>query len=86
MRSVARLDARSALTKEFIMTTKPAFVRRGAVVWWCVVLGMSGCIPLERVPSSSTYWEAKEVPNSQVLTDYSACKIWSTVKYAESEK
>ena len=68
------------------MTTKPAFVRKGAVVWWCVVLGMSGCIPVERVPSSSTYWQAKEVPYSQVLTDYNACKMWSTVKYAESEK
>jgi hypothetical protein len=68
------------------MTTKPAFVRKGAVVWWCVVLGMSGCVSVEPLPSSSTYWEAKEVPPSQVLTDYNACKMWSTVKYAESEK
>ena len=68
------------------MTTKPAFVRKGAVVWWCVVLGMSGCIPVEPVPSSPTYWKAKEVPYSQVLTDYSVCTRWSTVKYAESEK
>ena len=41
---------------------------------------------MEYVPSSPTYWEAKEVPYSQVLTDYNACKMWSTVKYAESEK
>lgn len=68
------------------MTTKPTFVRKCAVMWWCVVLGISGCIFVERVPSSSTYWEAKEVPSSQVLTDYNACKMWSTVKYAESEK
>lgn len=68
------------------MTTKPFFVRKGAVMWWCVVLGMSGCIAVEPVPSSSMYWEAKEVPYSQVITDYNACKMWSTVKYAESEK
>jgi hypothetical protein len=68
------------------MTTKPVFVRKGAVVWWCVVFGMSGCISVEPVPSSSTYWEAKDVPYSQVITDYNACKMWSTVKYAESEK
>lgn len=68
------------------MTTKPGLVRKGAMVWWCVVLGVSGCIPVEHVPSSSTYWAAKEVPTSQVLTDYNACKMWSTVKYAESEK
>ena len=68
------------------MITKPAFVGKAAVVSWCVVLGMSGCIPVERVPSSATYWEAKEVPYSQALTDYNACKMWSTVKYAESEK
>jgi len=67
------------------MTTKPAFVRKCAAMW-CVVLGISGCISVERVPSSSTYWEAKEVASSQVLTDYNACKMWSTVKYAESEK
>jgi hypothetical protein len=69
-----------------LMTTKPACVRKGALVWWCVVLGMSGCIPVERVPSSPTYWEAQGVPSSQVLTDYSVCSRWSTVKYAESEK
>lgn len=68
------------------MTTKPAFVWKGAMVWWCVVLGISGCIAVEPLPSSSTYWEAKEVPVSQVITDYNACKMWSTVKYAESEK
>jgi hypothetical protein len=70
------------------MTTKPVFVRKAAVVWWCVVLEMSGCIPVEYlpIPSSSTYWEAKDVPDSQTLTDYNACKMWSTVKYAESEK
>ena len=69
------------------MTTKPAFVRHhGAVVLWGVLLGMSGCISLEPLPSSSKYWEAKQVPYSQVITDYNACKIWSTVKYAESEK
>ena len=68
------------------MTTTPAFVRKGAGVWWCIILGMSGCMSVEPVPSSSTYWEAKEVPYSQVITDYSACKMWSTVKYAESEK
>jgi hypothetical protein len=68
------------------MTTKPALVRRGAVAWWCVVLGMSGCVPTAPLPSSSTYWEAKEAPDSQTLTDYNACKMWSTVKYAESEK
>ena len=68
------------------MTTKPAFVRKGAVIWWCVVLGMSGCISVDSLPSSSAYWEAKEVPYSQVITDYNACKMWSTVKYAQSEK
>ena len=68
------------------MTTKRAFVGKGAMVWWCAVLGMSGCISVEPVPSSATYWEAKEVPHSQALTDYNACKMWSTVKYAESEK
>ena len=68
------------------MTTTPAFVRKGVVVWWCVVMGMSGCVSVEPVPSSATYWEAKEVPASQVLTDYNACKLWSAVKYAESEK
>jgi len=67
------------------MTTKPAFVRKGAVLWG-VVLGMSGCVSVEPLPSSPTYWEAKEVPAAQVLTDYSACTKWSTVKYAESEK
>jgi hypothetical protein len=59
-----------------IMTTTPAFVWKGAVVWWCVVMGMSGCVSVEPVPSSATYWEAKEVPDSQVLTDYNACKMW----------
>lgn len=68
------------------MTTKPAFVLKGAVAWWGVLLGMSGCISVDSLPSSSTYWERKEVPYSQVITDYNACKIWSTVKYAESEK
>ncbi|MGE5711264.1 MAG: hypothetical protein ACM34B_13855 [Nitrospira sp.] len=68
------------------MTTKPALVPKGAALWWCVLLGMSGCITVQPVLSSSTYWEAKEVPDSQVLTDYNACKMWSTVKYAESEK
>ena len=68
------------------MTTKPAFVRKGAVVGWGVLLGISGCTSLEPLPSSSAYWEAKEVPYSQVITDYNACKIWSTVKYAASEK
>ena len=68
------------------MTTNPAFVRTGAGVWCCVLLGMSGCISVDSLPSSSTYWKAKEVPASQVITDYSACKMWSTVKYAESEK
>jgi hypothetical protein len=68
------------------MTTTPAFIRKGAVMGWCIVLGMSGCMSVEPVRSSSTYWEAKEVPYSQVITDYSACKMWSTVKYAESEK
>ena len=68
------------------MTTKPVFIRKGAVVWWGVLWGMSGCISVDSLPSSSTYWEAKGVPNSQVITDYNACKIWSTVKYAESEK
>lgn len=67
------------------MTTKLAYVWK-AVAVWCVVVGMSGCIPVEPVPSSATYWEAKEVPSSQTLTDYNACKIWSTVKYAESKK
>jgi hypothetical protein len=68
------------------MTTILGFVRKGAVVWGGVLLGMSGCISVDSLPSSSTYWEAKEVPTSQVITDYSACKMWSTVKYAESEK
>ena len=68
------------------MTTKPACVRKGAVIWWCVLLGMSGCISVDSLPSSSAYWERKEVPYSQVITDYNACKIWSNVKYAESEK
>ena len=68
------------------MTKKPAFVRTGAVVGWGVLLGMSGCISVDSLPSSSAYWKAKEVPASQVITDYSACKMWSTVKYAESEK
>lgn len=68
------------------MTWKSVCVRKGAVVWWCVALGLSGCISVEPLPSSSTYWKAKEVPSSQVLTDYNACKMWSTVKYAESEK
>ena len=68
------------------MTTTPALVRKGAVVWWCVVMGISGCVSVEPVPSSATYWEAKEVPYSQALTDYNACKLWSTVKYAETEK
>ena len=67
------------------MTTKLVYARKAAVAW-CVVLEMSGCIPVERVPSSATYWEAKEVPYSQALTDYNACKMWSAVKYAESEK
>jgi hypothetical protein len=69
-----------------IMTPKPASVWRATVVWWCVIVGMSGCIPVEPVPSSSMYWEAEEVPDSQVLTDYNACKLWSIVKYAESKK
>jgi hypothetical protein len=68
------------------MTTKPAFIRKGVVVWGGVVMGISGCVSVEPLPTSSTYWEAKEVPYSQVITDYNACKIWSTVKYAESEK
>jgi hypothetical protein len=68
------------------MTRKPACVRKGAVIWWGVVVGMSGCISVDSLPSSSAYWERKEVPYSQVITDYNACKIWSTVKYAESEK
>jgi hypothetical protein len=68
------------------MTAHPSFVRKGAVVWWCVVLGMSGCLSVDSLPSSSAYWEAKDVPYSQVITDYNACKLWSTVKYAESEK
>ena len=59
---------------------------KGAVIWWGVLLGMSGCTSLGPLPSSSTYWEAKEVAYSQVITDYNACKMWSTVKYAESEK
>ena len=41
---------------------------------------------MEPVPSAPSYWEAKEVPYSQVMTDYNVCKWWSTVKYAESEK
>ena len=68
------------------MTKTPAFVRKGALVWWYVVMGMSGCVSVEPVPSSATYWEAKEVPYSQTLTDYNACKMWSAVRYAESEK
>jgi len=67
------------------MTTKSAFVLRRAVTWWGVLRGMSGCTSLEPLPSSPAYWEGKAVPYSQVITDYNACKIWSTVKYAESE-
>ncbi len=68
------------------MMTKAAFAWKGVVGWWCVLLGMSGCISVDSLPSSSAYWEAKEVPYAQVITDYNVCKIWSTVKYAESEK
>ena len=66
---------------------QPAFIiRMGAVLGWGVLWGISGCAYLEPLPSSSAYWERKEVPYSQVITDYNVCKIWSTVKYAESEK
>ena len=68
------------------MATKLGYALKAAVVWCVVLGGMPGCISVEPVPSSSTYWEAKEVPHSQALTDYNACKMWSTVKYAESEK
>ncbi|HSL03310.1 MAG TPA: hypothetical protein VK901_07210 [Nitrospiraceae bacterium] len=68
------------------MTRKAAFARTGAMVWGGILLGMSGCISVDALPTSSTYWEAKDVPSSQVITDYNACKVWSTVKYAESEK